>query len=329
MMGVVAQPRRPTGSALQTWLVQNRELAAIVVILIALFVLSSLLSDRFITQRNLNNIGTNAVSLALIGVGQTFVILTGGIDLSVGSVVTLSTVVATRSMEKYPELAVPISIGVLLMGTVVGLVNGLLITRLRIPAFLVTLGTLSIVQGIVFVIARTQGGSIPSWFEVFAFGTIGPLPVGLFLGVIVVVVAIFVLANTPFGRYIYAVGGNAEGARLSGIPVDRVVLGTYVLSGFLASMSGLFITSRVGIGIPTIGQGMELDSVTAVVIGGTNLFGGQGGLIGTVIGVVILRTIDNILNLIQVSPFWQQVLKGLIIVLAVAIYVPRRVRRSL
>jgi ribose transport system permease protein len=158
---------------------------------------------------------------------------------------------------------------------------------------------------------------------------VGPLPVGLVLGVIMVAVAVFVLSNTPFGRYIYAVGGNAEGARLSGIPVDRVVLGTYILSGFLASMAGLFITSRVGIGIPTIGQGMELDSVTAVVIGGTNLFGGQGGLIGTAIGVVILRTIDNILNLMQVSAFWQQVAKGLIIVLAVAIYVPRRIRRTL
>jgi len=257
------------------------------------------------------------------------VILTGGIDLSVGSIVTLSNICAARAMEWYPDLWPLISLGVLALGTLIGLINGLLITRLRIPAFLVTLGMLSILQGVVFVLSRSQGGSIPSIFEFFAFGTVGPVPFGLILSIAVVGIGLYVLANTTFGRYVYAVGGNAEGARLSGIPVDRVIIGTYVLSGFLASLAGLFITSRVGIGIPIVGQGMELDSVTAVVIGGTSLFGGQGGLLGTAIGVLILRIVDNILNLIQVSAFWQQVVKGLIIVCAVAAYVPRKVRKTL
>jgi ribose transport system permease protein len=328
-MAVVARTQNRSDSGLRGWIGQNREVSAIFVVLVLLVILSSLLSDRFMTSRNLNNVGTNATSLALLATGQTFVILTGGIDLSVGSIVTISNVCAARTMEWYPQLWPLISLAVLLMGTLIGLINGLLITRLRIPAFLVTLGTLSILQGITFVISRSQAGSIPSDFEFFAFGTVGPIPVGLILGVLVVGLGLYALANTTFGRYIFAVGGNAESARLSGVPVDRVVLGTYILSGFLASLSGLFITSRVGIGIPSVGQGMELDSVTAVVIGGTSLFGGSGGLLGTAFGVVILRIVDNILNLVQVSAFWQQVVKGLIIVAAVAVYVPKRVRKSL
>ena len=328
-MSTVTTSRTARGAQFQNWLVQNRELAAIFVVLIALIIASTLLSERFLVGRNVSNVANNAASLALLGTGQTIVILAGGIDLSVGSNVALSNVVAALLMERYPELAVPICLGVLLMGTLIGVINGLLITRLRIPAFLVTLGMLAILQGTVLVITRNQAGSIPSWFEFFAFGMLGPIPVGFVLGAVVVAVGIFVLRNTPFGRYVYAVGGNAEGARLSGIPVDRVIMGTYVISGFLASMAGLFITSRVGIGIPTINQGLELDSVTAVVIGGTNLLGGQGGLFGTVIGVFILRIIDNILNLTQVSAFWQQVITGLLIVRAVAIYVPRKVRKSL
>jgi ribose transport system permease protein len=329
MMAVLARAPDRANAGWRTWLVQNREVAAITVVLVALAILSSALSDRFLTQRNLYNVGTNAVSLALLATGQTFVILAGGIDLSVGSTVTITNVIAARLMEWYPDLWPLIALGVLLLGLAIGLVNGLLITRLRIPAFLVTLGMLSILQGVTFVISRSQAGSIPSVFEFFAFGSVGPLPFGFLLGVAVVAIGMYALANTAFGRYVYAVGGNAEGARLSGIPVDRVVLGTYLLSGFLAAAAGLFITSRVGIGIPTLGQGLELDSVTAVVIGGTSLFGGQGGLVGTAVGVLILRIVDNILNLTQVSAFWQQVVKGLIIVAAVAVYVPRKVRKSL
>jgi len=299
---------------------RGREIIAIYSLLTALIIISSLISPDFRTPRNAVNILRQAVLLGIVSTGQTLVILTRGLDLSVGSTISLGACLTSGIMLGRGELILPVFLLVLLIGTVIGAGNGLIVTRLKVPPFIATLGMMSIVQGSLLLYTKRAIGWVPTSFLFFADGQIGfvPFPV-LFYALLFLAFFIF-LKKTTFGRYIYATGGNEEIARLSGIQTRFVVLITYSLSGFLAALAGLFLASRLAMGDPLGGEGYELNSIAAVLVGGTSLAGGRGGLMGTLAGVLIMTVVGNILNLMNVPGFWQWIVKGLIIIGAVSVY---------
>jgi ribose transport system permease protein len=300
-------------------------------IALALLILAmSLLSDRFLTSENgLNILRQISVNLC-ISIGMTLVILTGGIDLSVGAVLALSGAVAADLLKNgviVAPLAVELQFTVfgaivagLLVGAAAGCFNGLAITRFRLPPFVATLGMFSIARGLTML----WTGGFPITGLGPAFGFLGtevflgiPMPVwisGSLVGLFVVLTR-----KTRFGRYVYAVGGNERAAHLSGLPVARIKVAVYTLCGLLAGAAGLIVTARLDSAQPNAGLGYELDSIAAVVIGGTSLSGGRGSVVGTVLGCLIIGVLNNGLFLLDVSPFWQQVVKGFVILAAVAI----------
>lgn len=260
---------------------------------------------------------------------MTFVILTKGIDLSVGSIVALVGVTGAVLMEQ----GMPIPLMVLIciaIGALVGCVNGFGISFFRIPAFIMTLGCMVMVRGFALMIAdggTVNPGKLADSFFVLGGGYILGVPTPIYVFAIVCIIAAVVLSLTPFGRAIYAVGSNEEAARLSGINVPLVIFSVYIICGVLAALSGLIFLSRLSVGDPNSGLGLELEAITIAVIGGTSLFGGEGTVLGTMGGAMVLAIIANILNLAGVSPFSQQVVKGAIIVLAVLLEAGRKARR--
>ncbi|HSR33761.1 MAG TPA: ABC transporter permease [Anaerolineae bacterium] len=320
----VAIQRRSYGRAILDYLDENRELVTIYGILLVIFILSSIASPTFRTPRNVFNVLRQAVALGLVSVGQTYAILSGGIDLSVGATISLVAVYTSGIMRGETGLMVPVILLGLGVAIVIGLVNGLVITRLRVPPFITTLGVASIIQGFVLLYAKAPIGKIAKEFRFFAEGYVGPIPFPVVFFALVAVVAWVILRLTVLGRYIYATGGSEEIARLSGIRTKMVITFTYVFCAFTAALSALFLTSRMGIGDPQVGglnfDRYDLDSIAAVLIGGTRLGGGRGGVAGTVAGVLIVAILNNILNLLDVQTFWQWIIKGLIILAAVAIY---------
>jgi ribose transport system permease protein len=255
---------------------------------------------------------------------QTLVILTASIDLSVGSLLTLISLVTAGVMQSREDMILPVVLLALGIGVLTGLINGLIITKGRVAPFIVTLGMYSILQGVALAYTTVPfGGVASSLSKALYYGQLGPVPHSLFYFIIIFVLLYVMLKITPFGRAIFAVGGNAEVARRAGIRVDRVRLMVHVLCGFLVAVASLIATARMGIGDPLAGQGMELDSITAVVIGGTSLFGGRGSLLGTLAGVLILALINNIMIILGISVFYQQLAKGIIVLAAVAIYKQR------
>jgi ribose transport system permease protein len=298
-------------------------------LLLALVVGASIYSPGgFLTERNIFNVLRQAAFLGTVAIGQTLVILTGGIDLSVGSIVKLSLLVSAMWMsvkEGNTWVAAPENTGVAIAGTLalgalVGFIHALLITRLNIAPFIVTLGSYSILRGIAFAITTGPiGKATPAVLRVYD-QRIGPVPILVILFAALLLLTFFILRRTPFGRYIYAVGGNEQVARLSGIPVNRVKFGVYILCGLLAALTGLLSLSRYGVGDPVIGDGLELESITAVVLGGTSLFGGQGGVVGTFGGVLLLGLVTNLLVVLNVNQWIRDLIQGIIIVAAVALY---------
>jgi len=299
---------------------RGRETVAIYSLLIALIIVSSIISPDFRTSRNGVNILRQAVLLGIVSIGQTLVILTGGLDLSVGSIISLSACLTSGIMLGRAELILPVVLLVLMVGTVIGMGNGLIVTRLKVPPFVATLGMMSIVQGSLLLYTKRAIGWVPTTFLFFADGQIGPVPFPVLFYVLLFLTFFVFLKKTTFGRYIYATGGGEEIARLSGIQTRFVVFITYALSGFLAALSGLFLASRLAMGDPLGGQGYELNSIATVLVGGTSLAGGRGGLMGTLAGVLIMTVVGNILNLMGVPGFWQWIVKGLIIIGAVSVY---------
>ena len=292
--------------------------------LIALVIMSvvlATLSVNFITVGNLLNVLRQVSINALIAFGMTFVILLGGIDLSVGSVLALSGALMAGMMGGGMS-PVAATIVALAAGAAMGLVNGLIVTKGKVAPFIATLGTMTLYRGLTMV--YTNGSPMTGFKSDFismlgsgyAFGIV-PIPVVITL--ILFGALWFVLKKTVFGRHVYAVGGNPEASKISGVKVDRVQLWVYSLSGLMAALAGAILTSRLNSAQPTAGAGYELDAIAAVVIGGTSLAGGRGWLIGTLIGAVLLGVLNNGLNLLGVSSFYQQVIKGIIILLAVLI----------
>jgi ribose transport system permease protein len=293
-------------------------------LIVVLCIYASLSSSNFLTDRNIFNVLRTATFLGTVAMAETFVIITGGIDLSVGSVIKLSGLMSAILMNGRPE-NIGIAVGATLaMGAVVGLINGLLITKARIAPFIVTLGVYSILRGVAYTVTTTPvGRAAPGFLRLYDL-KVGPAPVLVIFLALLTISAVFVLQRTTFGRYIYAIGGNEQVARLSGIRVDRVKIGVYILCNTLAALTGLLYLARAGVGDPVTGEGAELQAITAVILGGTSLFGGQGGPLGTLGGVLLMGLTNNLLVILNVSSWYQELIQGLVIVGAVALYRQKR-----
>lgn len=273
----------------------------------------------FIEKDNLINIARQISVNAIIATGMTFVILTAGIDLSVGSVLALVGVVASDCVKRGFDLSLCIFIGLLLGGSI-GLFNGIVITKLRIVPFISTLAMMTIARGAALVYTKGYPiAPLTDEFKNIGRGYIGPIPIPVIIMILVVVIGYIILTRFQIGRYVYAIGGNEEAARLSGINVSRVKLFVYVLTGVLSGLSGIILASRLGSGDPKLGIMYELNAIAAVVLGGTSLFGGVGSVLGTILGALIIGVLDNGLVLLQVPPFNQQIVKGFVILIAVVL----------
>lgn len=285
--------------------------------LFLLCVIIAIATPRFLTLSNITNVLTQIAVNAIIAVGMSFVILTGGIDLSVGSTVALSGAVAASVVLSTGSIPLAI-IAAIIVGAVIGLINGVLVSKGKLQAFIATLATMTIFRGETLVF--TQGNPIsklPESFMVLGNGSLGFLPVPILITIIVAVIAIYALSQTKLGRYIYAVGGNEDSSRLSGINTNKIKTLVYMVAGIASAIGGIILTSRIGSASPNAGTGYELDAIAAVVIGGTSLSGGEGKISGTIIGALIIGVISNGLNLMNVSPFYQSFVKGLVILVAV------------
>jgi ribose/xylose/arabinose/galactoside ABC-type transport system permease subunit len=295
-------------------------------VLVILCILFGAINPNFWSVMNLTNVSRQISILALISIGQTFAILSAGIDLSVGSLLALVSVVAAQQMLNF-GLWGGIAAGIL-AGALAGLVNGILIAKARLPAFIATLGMLIAARGVALTLS---GGlpvvGLPHAFLFLGAGKIGPIPVPAVIAAVAFVIAHLIMTRTRFGRYVYAMGSNEEAAMLSGINVVRYKILVYVLSGMFAGIAGVVLTSRVISGQPTLGEVQELYSIAAVVIGGGKITGGVGGMGQTLMGVLILGVLANGLNLIQVSSYVQNIVIGVIIVLAVYVDLARERRR--
>jgi ribose transport system permease protein len=287
--------------------------------LIAIVVIITILNPSFLSVNNLLNVFRQVSINALIAFGMTFVILTGGIDLSVGSILALTGAVTAGLMSGGMDPILAMLVG-LLLGAVLGAINGVIIAKGKVAPFIATLATMTIYRGLTLV--YTEGRPVSGLGDSAAFQMLGK---GYFLGIPVPVVTMivsfailyFILKKTTFGRRVYAVGGNEEASILSGINADRIKIYVYSLVGLLAGLASLILTSRLNSAQPTAGEMFELDAIAAVVLGGTSLTGGRGWIVGTLIGALIIGVLNNGLNLIGVSSFFQQVVKGAVILFAV------------
>ncbi len=291
-----------------------------------LFVVLSIASPYFLTGTNLSSVIRQTAVINTMALGMTLVIVSGGIDLSVGSILAFSGVVGTMTMVDTGSVVLGIAAGVL-AGTVWGCLNGLAIAALHIPPFIVTLGTMGIVRGLTLV---ASGGlpivGLPKEHSFLGEGAIGPFPFVLVVLAICAVIMHFVLRSTKLGRYTYAIGSNESAAVYAGIPVGRYKVAIYALCGMLAGVAGMIETSRLMTGQPTAGVSYELQVIAAVVIGGGSLAGGEGTVIGTLIGAFIMGLLSNGSDLLGVNPYWQQVIIGAIIIGAVALDETRKRR---
>ncbi|EEX36276.1 ribose ABC transporter permease [Vibrio metschnikovii] len=303
----------------KAWLIEQKSLIA----LLFLVVVVSFLNPNFFTVDNILNILRQTSVNAIIAVGMTLVILTAGIDLSVGSVLALCGAFAASLIA----LEVPVMVAVptaLLAGAALGGISGIIIAKGKVQAFIATLVTMTLLRGVTMV--YTDGRPISTGFtdtaDAFAwFGTgyaLG-IPVPVWMMVVVFAAAWYLLNHTRFGRYIYAMGGNESAARLSGINVDRVKIGVYAICGLLSALAGIIVTSRLSSAQPTAGMGYELDAIAAVVLGGTSLMGGKGRIMGTLIGALIIGFLNNALNLLDVTSYYQMIAKAAVILLAVLV----------
>jgi ribose transport system permease protein len=262
------------------------------------------------------------VALGIVAIGQTFVILAGSIDLSVANLISVAAVLASFIMQGRPGMMLVAVVAVLAVSAFVGLINGMLVARLQVSPFIATLGSGLILQGLLSASFTNFAGSVPIEFQAVAYGALGPLPysvIGLFL---LAILASILLTATKFGAHLYAVGGNAEGARLAGIRTDLVTIGAHVLCSLTAGVSGLYLASRLRSGAPWVGRDgvYDLESIAVVVIGGTLLAGGRGGVWGTLAGVLLFAVLDASFNMLDVSAYPKLVLRGAIVIAAVAVY---------
>lgn len=285
--------------------------------LLLICIIISVISPRFLTVSNVLNVLTQVSVNAILAIGMTFVILTGGIDLSVGSVLAITGAVVANFAKSGGNILPGIIVSIII-GAAIGLFNGLIVSKGKIQAFIVTLATMTIFRGVTYVF--TNGDPISGLGNNISFignNSLLGIPIPIFLILIVLFIAWYALNQTRFGRYVYALGGNEDSARLSGINTNKIKTLVYVISGVTAAIGGIIVTSRIGSASPNAGTGFELDAIAAVVLGGTSLAGGEGSVTGTIIGALIIGVLNNGLNIMNVSPFYQSIVKGAVILLAV------------
>jgi simple sugar transport system permease protein len=316
--GAVRAGAVAAGKHWQDLLLAHAPVLSIAAFFLATCLLFSLLADAFLSQQNLLNLLRQSAPLLIVAVAMTFVITTGGIDLSVGS--TLALVNALAAIALQAGLAWPLVVVLMLaLGALIGLVNGWVIAREGIPAFIVTLATLSVLRGTALLL--TQGYSVPismdSPFVVIGRGWFLGVPLPAALAVVIALAGFVALTQTRFGRYVTGIGANAEAVRRAGVDVRRITAATYVLSGLAAALAGIIIAARLGSGSSNAGVGFELEVIAAVVLGGTSLMGGRGTITGTALGALTIAVIGNGLILAHISPFLTQIVTGLIILIAI------------
>jgi ribose/xylose/arabinose/galactoside ABC-type transport system permease subunit len=318
------QPSTARGGA-PAALRRNGAVLFIYTLVLLLACVASAASSDFRQPDNLTNVLRQSIVLGLVTIGQTYVLLGGGIDMSVGMtarVVALGTAVTMSDTLIHPYLVIVLG---LVAGGLIGLVNGVLITRIGAAPFIVTLGMLGALQGT--ALAISGGGpteAVPKFFLDAYDASLGPIPVAILVMAVVWLVAWFVLRRSRFGRDIYAVGGSTHVARLAAISVRRTQTGTYVVAGVLAAAAGLFLLARSGVGDPSVGGGLEFQSIVAAAIGGISLYGGRGSLVGAFGAVMLVSLSSNVMDMLQVSAYYQDLVLGLIVLAGVAAYRPGR-----
>lgn len=325
-------PARPAAKG-RDWLALAGQFGALMV-LILIFIFFSVRTDAFLSPNNLLNVLRQVSIYGILAIGMTFVILTGGIDLSVGAVLALAGLLAAASYKggfgimavgEEQGYGIAVAVGIaLLVGLVAGLLQGGAVIGLKVPPFIATLGGFTAFRGLTLYLSKAQPisnlGDTYRWAGRDAIGSlplIGSVPVLVLIFVLLAAAGWFILRYTRYGRHVYAVGGNAEAARLSGLNSSRVILSVYAISGLLAGLGGFLLSSRLNSAEPNAGVGYELTVIAGVVIGGTSMTGGSGNIPGTVLGVVLIGVLNNGLTIMNVSPYLQQILTGLIIVFAV------------
>lgn len=291
-------------------------------LLMALFFICIFLatqSDVFLTSGNIMNILRQSSVQLIAALGMTVALLAGQVDLSIGSLVAVVGITSVTAYNSTGSVMLSILTGVI-VGITVGLINGLLVTKTRINALIATLGMMSVLRGISYLstnarAVQTEGDSL----KLIGTGYVGPIPIPVLIAFIVLVIFFYLLNHTTFGRYVYAVGGNEKAAQSSGLPVVKIQILVFIICALTAAISGLITTGRLNSFQPTIGAGFELDVIAAVILGGTRLTGGEGTLSGTVLGVLILGVLSNGLVLMDVNSFWQEVIRGGVIIIAVVV----------
>lgn len=291
----------------------------IILTLIAMIIFFSVVTKSFLSAKNFANIARQISITGICSVGMTMVILTGGIDLSIGSVIGFTSAVAAIMMSNGQPIILA-SVVSLALGVIIGVINATCINYLQIPAMIATLGTQISLRGAVYLVT---GGmpvyGLPESFKVLGQGSIGIIPISMIIMVIVFIIGYIILNKMVFGRKIYGIGGNAETARLSGVNVKKEIYKIYMLVGFFGSLAGLILMSRVNSGQPSAGDGYEMDIITAVVLGGVSVSGGEGKITKVIIGVIFMGVLANGMMMMNINEYWQRVVKGLVLLAAVAV----------
>lgn len=300
-------------------------LIVVIGLLILLFAIGAAISDRFATTNNILNVYEQSTGLALVSLGQTLTILTGGIDLSVGSIISLTSMLTSGLINGDQNMVLPVVLGIFALGAIIGAANGGIIVATSVHPLIVTLGTGAILQGIALLYSLGPVGKVPLNFDYFAYGRIaGSISVGATIVLALFIAVSFLLRNTKGGRYVYAVGDDPHAATLMGLPKTRIIIAVYTASGFFAAVTAVYLVSRFGVGQPYTGANYTLSSITPVVVGGTMLSGGRGGVMGTLLGVYLVSLLNNLLNFLDISTHLQLVIQGLVIIAAVSVYVEKR-----
>jgi ribose transport system permease protein len=306
---------------MRRWFVENNSSLIVAVVLLECLIFASM-SPAFLTVDNFLNIALQISIYGILAVGMTLVIITGGIDLSVGSVVAFGGILAAmtaQSLTHSPWLGLVVGAVVgTAAGGIGGLFAGFMVTRFRVPPFIVTLALMTIARGLAFTISEGVAiGNLPAEFQFLGRQQVGPIPLLVLIMAVVFLAGYLFLSRTKYGRYVLAIGGNEEASRLSGIRTHRILMAVYLINGLLAGFAGVALASRLGAGVPNAGSQYELDVIAAVVIGGTSLMGGVGSIIGTLWGTIFIGVLNNGLNLANVDPYTQKVALGAVILLAV------------
>ena len=301
--------------------IDKRELLrryGILIMLLVLIIYFSFGAEYFLTGSNVVNVLRQSAVTGISAVGLTYVMLTGGIDLSIGAVIGLTAVTAASCMAKFGLSPILACIIALALGALIGLINGILVNYVDIPALIATLGVMTSVRGLCYILT---GGlpvyGFPASFDIIGKGYVGVIPVPVIIMAVVLILGWYVLNRTRYGRYLYAIGGSREAARLSGINVDKMVVVTYMIAGLLSSLAGLVELSRLSSGQPSAGDGFEMNVITAVVLGGISVNGGEGKFFGVVVGIFIMSVLANGLVMMNVYEFYQQLIRGIVLIFAV------------